>query len=79
MTKLGQALIAAASGADTRPLIIALDLATVCGYARGRVGSTPSSGSIRLGSLLLALRCDELRCDAEWRVALRRAAERRDA
>jgi len=30
-------------------LIIALDLATTCGWARGRVGSIPSSGSIRFG------------------------------
>jgi hypothetical protein len=29
--------------------ILALDIATVCGFARGRVGSTPVSGSIRFG------------------------------
>jgi hypothetical protein len=29
--------------------ILALDIATVTGWARGRVGSTPASGSIRFG------------------------------
>jgi hypothetical protein len=31
-------------------LILALDLATVCGFAVGEVGSTPTSGSIRFGA-----------------------------
>jgi crossover junction endodeoxyribonuclease RuvC len=34
---------------DAHPLILALDIATVCGFARGRVGETPVSGSIRFG------------------------------
>jgi hypothetical protein len=29
--------------------ILALDIATVCGFARGRVGEAPTSGSIRFG------------------------------
>jgi hypothetical protein len=32
-------------------LILALDLATVCGHARGRVGSTPVAGSVRFASV----------------------------
>src|SRR3954470_3860862 len=30
--------------------ILALDIATTCGWALGRVGSTPVSGSVRFGS-----------------------------
>lgn len=32
-------------------LILALDVATVTGFARGRVGETPSSGSVRFGNV----------------------------
>jgi hypothetical protein len=32
-----------------RPIILALDLATTSGFARGRVGETPIAGSIRFG------------------------------
>jgi crossover junction endodeoxyribonuclease RuvC len=31
------------------PLILALDIATVCGFARGRVGEAPVGGSVRFG------------------------------
>lgn len=31
------------------PLILALDIATVCGFAKGRVGEAPVGGSIRFG------------------------------
>lgn len=31
------------------PLILALDIATTCGFARGRVGEAPIGGSIRFG------------------------------
>jgi hypothetical protein len=33
-----------------RPLIVGLDIATRCGWARGRLGETPTSGSIRFGN-----------------------------
>lgn len=32
-------------------LVLALDVATVTGFARGRVGETPSSGSVRFGNV----------------------------
>jgi hypothetical protein len=33
-----------------RPLILALDVATRCGYALGRLGETPIAGSVRFGN-----------------------------
>jgi hypothetical protein len=35
---------------DNRPLILGLDVATRCGWARGRLGETPIAGSVRFGS-----------------------------
>jgi hypothetical protein len=34
---------------ERQPLVLALDIATRCGFARGKVGELPIAGSVRFG------------------------------